>query len=349
MKEKEKPAANRAVGKAASKPSVNTAEIPAQNATIVNKTFDNMVSAELHVNHCGYEICKKAKPVVSSAALPYFRLHYIYKGSASLLCGNKKIELTEGSLFCLIPNTNISYTISQEHCGTKFFWIAFDGTMAEKYVTSCGITPDKPYLTPDSDKEILRQFINIFTYNEIISLATDLFLTSCLLKILAEMMAYSPSLAETKDRKSLSQTLSALALEYINNHFASPDITINSVAEELHIHPNHLSRIFKKEMHTNFVSLLSAKRISYAYHLIKNGFTNVQELSDLCGFNDPFYFSRVYHRYNGCSPSSDIQNFKQAQKKSYATQTSRIKKNLKNNVSKALNAKDVTPSPVDNN
>lgn len=292
-----------------------TSDIPIKLRTVTNKNFESASSAEFHVNHCGFEVCKKVKPAVYSKSLPYFRLHYVYKGSVLLFFGDQSVSLPEGSLFCLIPNTDIRYEIQSKNLPCSLFWTAFDGTLVETYLTACGITPESPYLILDSSQKILEQFKSIFAHKETNYLATDLFLTGCVFNILSELMKRSASVPETEKKKNSPKTLLNSALDYINNHFSSPELTIGAVASELHIHPNYLSRILKRELHTNFVALLTAKRISYAYYLIKNGFDNVQELSKLCGFNSQFYFSSVYRRYNGCSPTFDIRSFKQEQKK----------------------------------
>lgn len=92
------------------------------------------------------------------------------------------------------------------------------------------------------------------------------------------------------------------AKKYIDDHF-SEDIGLNDVSKEVAISPQYFSSIFKEEMGMNFVEYLRTKRIEVAKDLLKQKQLSVKEICYEIGYNDPNYFSRLFKKIVGVSPT----------------------------------------------
>ncbi|MGO4545996.1 helix-turn-helix domain-containing protein [Paenibacillus sp. 2TAB23] len=91
-------------------------------------------------------------------------------------------------------------------------------------------------------------------------------------------------------------------LTYIHHHF-NQEISIQSLSEKFYLSPTYLSQLFKKEVGENFVEYLSRLRIQYACKLLAETDMTVSQIGEKCGFNDYFYFTRIFKRLNGMTPT----------------------------------------------
>lgn len=85
-------------------------------------------------------------------------------------------------------------------------------------------------------------------------------------------------------------------------------ITLQAVAETLNYSIASLNKGFKKQMGTTYIEYVNRLRIQKAMNLIKAGADSLNDVSELCGFEDSKYFSSVFKKYIGCSPKEYAAN-----------------------------------------
>jgi len=78
---------------------------------------------------------------------------------------------------------------------------------------------------------------------------------------------------------------------------------LDDVSEYLKISPSHLSKIFKEESSKTIFEYLTYLRIEKAKTLLKDIKLNMTDVGLQCGFTDLNYFSRIFKKINGHSPS----------------------------------------------
>ncbi|MGM0378927.1 MAG: response regulator transcription factor [Bacillota bacterium] len=93
-----------------------------------------------------------------------------------------------------------------------------------------------------------------------------------------------------------------LAKEYIDNNF-DKELTLEKIAEEICISSYYFSKLFKEKMNINFIDYLTEIRIKKAKKMLRNSNYIIKKISKDVGYNDPNYFSRVFKKYTGESPS----------------------------------------------
>ncbi len=98
-------------------------------------------------------------------------------------------------------------------------------------------------------------------------------------------------------------------VEYINANFAGIT-SIGQIAEHFYISKFHLCRVFKNAMQMTVVSYLNQIRIKNARHYLEFSDADVGEISQNCGFNTTAYFSNVFKRQTGLSPSEYRRKFR---------------------------------------
>lgn len=89
---------------------------------------------------------------------------------------------------------------------------------------------------------------------------------------------------------------------YINENYAR-DISLDEVSRMVDISPYYFSKLFKQEVGENFSEYLTRTRIRNARQLLDNPKHSIKEVCMMCGYSDPNYFSRIFKKYEGMTPS----------------------------------------------
>jgi two-component system response regulator YesN len=99
------------------------------------------------------------------------------------------------------------------------------------------------------------------------------------------------------------------AEEYIAKHYTKP-IKLEDVAQAVNLSQYYFSRVFKQEKGLSFTEYLTQKRIDCAKTLLNSSQLSVKEIAYESGFQDPNYFSKIFKRITGMTPSEfkDLEN-----------------------------------------
>jgi len=89
---------------------------------------------------------------------------------------------------------------------------------------------------------------------------------------------------------------------YIHNNYTKK-ITLDVLCDEVNISKQYCMRLFKKYLHTTIDDYVLSTRMKHAAYLLRHTYMNVNEASSYLGFSSVSYFSRVFKRYYGVSPS----------------------------------------------
>lgn len=87
-------------------------------------------------------------------------------------------------------------------------------------------------------------------------------------------------------------------------------LSLNEVANTFGLSPNYLSSIFKKTCECTFTEYMNQCKVNEAKRLLETSSMKIYEISHQLGFDDAFYFSKVFKKIEGCSPKEYIQNSK---------------------------------------
>lgn len=93
------------------------------------------------------------------------------------------------------------------------------------------------------------------------------------------------------------------AMSYIGENYNNPAITVGTVANHLGISEGYLSHVFKKETDYTLLNYLTRYRIHKAKELLRDCRKKIYEVADLVGYKDVTYFSTIFKKLVGMSPS----------------------------------------------
>lgn len=107
---------------------------------------------------------------------------------------------------------------------------------------------------------------------------------------------------ETVDVSVSKNNLVEVALKYMKAHYYE-DLTLAGVADKVGITAGYLSTLFSQKLNKKFVDCLNELRIEHACIYLSQNYLKTYEIAYKVGFHDEKYFSKVFKKVTGQSPS----------------------------------------------
>lgn len=98
------------------------------------------------------------------------------------------------------------------------------------------------------------------------------------------------------------ETLQKDMVSFIQKHYAER-LTLSDIAAAGHVCQNRCCMIFRRYLQQSPIDFLNAYRLEVSCHLLKNTALSVTEVATVCGFNHLSYFSKLFLRKYGATPT----------------------------------------------
>ena len=118
------------------------------------------------------------------------------------------------------------------------------------------------------------------------------------------------AILEQLERQSVGSRTNSLtyiihrAVDTMHSRFSDPLLSIDVLAQESGYCQSYFRRAFLNEVGVSPKEYLCSLRIRHATALLESGYYTVEQVSEMCGFACPKYFSTSFKRATGKSPSS---------------------------------------------
>ena len=89
---------------------------------------------------------------------------------------------------------------------------------------------------------------------------------------------------------------------YVKEHLAE-DITVTQIADVLHFNPQYLMRTFKAKSGVSIMEYITQTRLAYAKKILRETDLPIKSVALMVGYADYAYFTRVFRKETGYSPS----------------------------------------------
>ena len=106
---------------------------------------------------------------------------------------------------------------------------------------------------------------------------------------------------ERSDEPSFDRVIDNVISE-IREHYTE-DISLTSLATKYNLSMARLSEMIKENLKVNFSDYIASLRIQRAKELLRDESISIQEIAEIVGYNDYFYFTKVFKKVEGISPS----------------------------------------------
>ena len=282
-----------------------------ENITTIPFTF-NSIFSDIVICGAGYQQFSGSESTGSDpkfnkdfhmGAFNRYSLHLIVSGQGRYELNGEVHHLKKGQMFALFTQRDAVYYPNKKY-PWKYYWIDFLGVKSEPLLNQLGFTPDSPFLDAGECYKTLEKLFlsNIIVCKNNPKIANEHSL-STLLRIYCELLKKKE---QPPPANTAHQSYTQKAMSYVQQHYSDPNLSLKLVAAQLNINEAYLSRQFHAELNINFVDYLKKVRIHAAVGLMNGGSTIVCEIAAACGFSDPYYFSKVFKKYNSITPREHI-------------------------------------------
>jgi len=248
------------------------------------------------------EYLKKTSDLFSEQQLASsFVLIFHLKGNGHISIGTRVSPLQKKTLYVCPPHETFGFTPAAEgHIDTCLIRL-------QSYIKENG----QDVLTPCTETELAK--LKLVNVSHIENLAVRLQELAALwnessqlsqLKCVIEVQSliydlFTASFSEETDTHSAIEKTK----QYIETH-ADTKMTLTQLSQMAGISAKHYSESFKKWTGQSVTEFITKTRITRAKRLMARSNCKLKEIAHQTGYQDEFYFSRIFKKHTGCSPTS---------------------------------------------
>lgn len=213
-------------------------------------------------------------------------------------------SVVEGEETLLQPGELVFYGTDQYHAqyadpdtAAKFYSICFDF-----YMPDSEFLLGRIYLMEADDMLLLKSAVNEIGQNYLF--AEDM--AACRLKelIIRIIRRNSDSMGEiARFNLNSENRIIRQACRFVEDNM-SRQITVAEMAEHVSVSPSYLAVLFRKYKKITPIAYVTSTKLKRGKELIREGEYSITQISDLLGYSSVHYFSRLFKKKFGISPST---------------------------------------------
>lgn len=227
-----------------------------------------------------------------------YQILYVANGKTHFWFDGKEEIVSAGHMVLYKPEEIQKYVYYLED-SPEVFWIhftgsdvknilAYHGISLDEHVFYCGVLPDYKALFRKIIQEL--QLCRYGYEDYIASLFNDILL-------LVDRQQHEQKKATGNVQEQIER-----AAAYFNENY-NTKISIDDYAESLHISTNWFIHNFKQYAGMSPAQYILSLRMVNAQSLLERTTYNIKEISEIVGYENPLYFSRVFKKEIGKSPA----------------------------------------------
>jgi AraC family transcriptional regulator of arabinose operon len=258
------------------------------------------VTRDLCVTHIGHFSAAAEHHVQRPHGTSQHILIACVSGKGSCVLDGRDWKLEPGDLLFLPPRERHVYCANPQSPWT-IFWIHFRGLRAGDYLENLGVSVARPVVSVKDPAALSEAFEDTFRhathgFNEatMTGMSTAFARLLGLAKVHQRIQGARLPRAESRLLKTLSSMREDLARAW----------TLEELARESNLSIAHFTEICRRQTGMPPLALLIRLRLQRAMNLLQQGNHNVTEAALAVGYDDPFYFSRLFRKHMGISPSA---------------------------------------------
>lgn len=249
-----------------------------------------------------YHLYTKAKlPTYRPRGRLDYQLLYVASGQGHFYLENDKKDtiVTAGHIVLYRPKEMQKYVYYGDE-QTEVYWVHFTGNDVKNIIRKYSIKDDMRVIYCGTSLGYTRIFKQMIY--ELQKCQIDY---EELLSMLLRQIFISLHRQITQERKIKNEYLEyemELATQYFMEHY-NTEISVEDYASSRGMSISWFIRSFKEYVKTTPMQYIVTLRITNAQILLETTKYSIKEISRIVGYENPLYFSRIFHKQKGISPS----------------------------------------------
>ena len=254
------------------------------------------LSKPLIVNGCGEQDIKKTDLFCEREnGLDDYLLMYVHRGHANYLLNSHEKKVPAGNIVIYTPKTpqKMCYLASES---PLVYWVHFTGYEASSLLKDCGLE-NKNVFNIGINDELTQHFLSLIELLKGYSATPHICISAELMKIFSIIT----SSLYSKNKNTEPENIKA-AIELLTQNIAE-NFSCTQLARVCNLSESHFMHSFKKWAGISPKAFQLHLRMAKARELLFLTQFSVKEIALRTGYENQLYFSRLFAKYNGCSPS----------------------------------------------
>ncbi len=249
----------------------------------------------LQVN-CAGSLVLPHQFVAQTSRKDYY-LQYLVGGHMKVWIDGTIQDMRPGEFLIYYPDTEYHYTNAGKK-EVRYYWAHFSGYYVPALLQNCQIF-NKTLIEVGIRERLLTHFEELF--REFL-LRDTCFDDSAASKLSSLLIDFSRSRVSQPESKYLLGKKLFLSVEYIHKHF-DEDIRVEQLADLEHLSVSRYRTLFHEATGLSPLEYLISLRIRRACELLTQTNLSIREVGETVGYTDSLYFSRIFKKRTGQSPS----------------------------------------------
>ncbi|QGH36221.1 helix-turn-helix domain-containing protein [Gracilibacillus salitolerans] len=242
---------------------------------------------------------------------PAIEIMYVIKGKCKVEIDNQIVELRKNQYIFIHSNVPHRLIVEKKY-PCRMLNVEFEWRKDRNHFTNVHtlMKHDERLMEMFLDDEnyfVLKDVDNV--YNHLRSLVLELDHKVPGNELIIDILLIQLLTSVAKNRTDQKEHINEANEYFINQVLAfihenyDYEIKVQDLAKVVHLHPSYLHRIFKQTMKITINEYITKVRIDKAKMLLVNTDIPVTEISNYVGINTSQYFSNIFKKYTGLSPS----------------------------------------------
>ncbi len=249
----------------------------------------------LQVNCAGRE--RYPYSIVGSSLRQDYYLLYVDEGSFDLDRPLRTV-LHAGELVIFAPQIHTGFHTHVEP-PTTHYYVHFTGYAAADLLSQCGLSTSTVYRLDNRERVVskLETLMNTFSVRDEVFDADAASKLLSLLVAVGRMVSSQQSPTPVTKKRRLERTLKYIHKNYTEN------LTVRQLAQMEYLSESRYRALFSAVMKQSPSEYIINLRMNTACELLENSAVDIRQVSQMVGYTDQRYFTRLFRKRYGCTPT----------------------------------------------
>ena len=252
---------------------------------------------DIYVDSCGCQFMNMTVGKLNTFSWSDYHILYVTEGSGYALFGEKRLQMTAGSLLIFLPWQNRNYGFHRNK-DSRSYYIHFNGSACEELMNELGLSEGN-YFYIGTSHSLTKQLDSLI---EEFQQKKEHYEYMCHSYMLAILTMISRKLSGTPQESSEAQKRINEICKYIYENCDKIG-SVGSLAKMAHLSESRFTHLFSEVVGISPTAYILAARMDISKELLTETDRSVGSIAESVGIFDQNYFSRVFKRNVGLSPT----------------------------------------------